>query len=137
MLNAAGGCLCGSVRYRLSGEPVMVAVCHCRSCQRNTGSAFSTNIAMPPGAVTIEGDGLRTYESRAGEGAPPLQRSFCARCGSPICARGDAYPGVVFIKAGTLDDPSRIAPTVQLWCGERLSWVNVDGDVTSFVAGPA
>ena len=136
MLQASGGCLCGAVRYRLAGEPVMVAVCHCRTCQRNTGSAFSTNIAVPREAVTIEGDALAAFETRAGSDSPPFFRSFCSRCGSPVCAQGEAYPGIVFIKAGTLDDPTQVAPTAHIFCSDQLPWVKADAGTPRFVAGP-
>jgi len=93
MREVSGGCLCGAVRYRLVGEPLMVAVCHCTTCQKNTGSAFSTNLAMPPEAVEIVGDNLASYEERADADSPPFLRSFCARCGSPISGRGEALSG--------------------------------------------
>ena len=136
MLRASGGCLCGAVRYRLAGEPAMVAVCHCRTCQRNTGSAFSTNIAMPRDAVTIEGDSLATFQSRAYSDSPPFLRSFCSCCGSPVCAQGGSYPGIVFIKAGTLDEPAQVTPSVHIWCSEQLPWVPADGGIPRFPADP-
>ena len=101
MLHGNGGCLCGAVRYRVDGEPSMVAVCHCGTCQKNSGSAFSTNVAFPADAVEISGDSLVSYEERASEASEPFYRSFCSRCGSPISGHGEAYPGIVFIKAGT------------------------------------
>jgi hypothetical protein len=126
MRQMTGGCLCGAVRYRLTGEPAMVAMCHCRTCQRNTGSAFSTNVAMRREAVVVAGNTVTTYETRPEDGGPPFYRSFCSRCGSPVCAYGEAYPGILFVKAGTLDDPTAVAPTVQLWCSEQLPWVPTD-----------
>ena len=139
MLNASGGCLCGAVRYhryQLNAEPVMVAVCHCATCQKNTGSAFSTNLAMPTDAVEIAGDGLTTYVEHVDAGAMPFFRSYCSRCGSPICGQGKAYPGFVFIKAGTLDDPSWVTPTVHMWCAEKQPWVTIGDDVPQLAAGP-
>jgi hypothetical protein len=119
------------------GEPLMVAVCHCSTCQKNTGSAFSTNLAMPQNAVEIVGDDLATFEEYADAGSPPFLRSFCSRCGSPISGRGEAYPGVVFIKAGTLDDPSWVKPTIHIWCSERQPWVHIDDGVPHLLAGPS
>jgi len=136
MLQASGGCLCGAVRYQIDGEPAMVAVCHCSTCQRNTGSAFSTNVAWPEGAVEIAGESLATYQERGGAAGTPFYRSFCSRCGSPICARGDAYPGLVFIKAGTLDDPSWVRPTVHIWCSEKQPWVPIGDAAPHLPAGP-
>lgn len=136
MVNASGGCLCGAVRYRLSGEPAMVAVCHCSTCQKNSGTAFSTNIAMPEGTVEITGDSLTTYEQRADTDGPPFFRSFCSRCGSPISGHGEAYPAIVFIKAGTLDDPSWVKPTAHIWHAEKQPWVKIAEDEPRFAAGP-
>ncbi len=74
-----GGCLCGAVRYASDAEPVMVAVCHCATCQKNTGSAFSLNVGLPSDSVTMEGDSLVTYEDRAGASGNPFYRSFCSK----------------------------------------------------------
>ena len=136
MVHATGGCLCGSVRYELNGNAAMMAVCHCATCQKNTGSAFSTNIAMPKDAVEIAGDSLATYEERANADSAPFYRSFCSLCGSPICGQGDAYPGLVFVKAGALDDPSWVQPTVHIWCSEKQPWVTIGDAAPQFSAGP-
>ena len=62
MSKITGGCLCGSIRYESDVEPQMIVACHCSTCQKNTGSAFSLNLAMPEDQVTIQGDTLGTYE---------------------------------------------------------------------------
>jgi len=136
MVHATGGCLCGSVRYEINGTPAMVAVCHCVTCQKNTGSAFSTNIAMAADDVNIEGNGLVVYEERAHADCPPFFRSFCSRCGSPISGRGDAYLGIIFIKAGTLDDPSWVEPSAHIWCAEKQPWVRLGDGAPQMPAGP-
>lgn len=125
-----GACLCGSVRYSSSAEPAVVAVCHCVTCQKNSGSAFSLNIGVPTDSVAIAGAGLARYEDRSGASGKPFYRSFCSRCGSPIAAGGDAYPGLTFIKAGTLDDPSGVKPTAHIWCDEKQPWVAVEPGVS-------
>ena len=91
MREISGGCLCGGVRYRLTGEPIMVAVCHCSTCQKNSGTAFSTNIVMPEHKVEIKGDTLATYAERTSADSKPFFRSFCSHCGSPIDGHGEAY----------------------------------------------
>ncbi len=136
MVHATGGCLCGAVRYEINGNPAMVAVCHCATCQKNTGSAFSTNIAMPDDAVLIEGSSLAVYEERVHADCPPFFRSFCSRCGSPISGRGEAYPGLVFIKAGTLDDPSWVEPSAHIWCAKKQPWVRLGDGAPQLPAGP-
>jgi len=136
MRTISGGCLCGAIRYRAEAEPVMVAVCHCTTCQKNTGSAFSTNIALPAEAVEFNGDDPAIYEERASPDSPPFYRAFCSRCGSPVSGRGDAYPGIVFVKAGTLDDPSWVSPSMHIWCAEKQPWVTLDHSTPQLPAGP-
>lgn len=136
MSQIEGGCLCGAVRYHAAAEPALVAACHCAACQRNTGSAFSVNLALPAGSVTIEGDGLVTYEDRSGASGEPFYRSFCGRCGSPILGRGAAYEGLEFLKAGTLDDPSMATPGVHMWCRDRQDWVVIPEHAQRFDGNP-
>jgi len=125
-----GACLCGSIRYEADAEPVAVVACHCVTCQKNTGSAFSLNLGLPADAVKIKGPTLARYEDHTGSSGKPFYRTFCSKCGSPIAAGGDAYPGLTFIKAGTLDDPSWVKPSTHLWCGEKLPWVAIEEGVT-------
>ena len=81
---------------------------------------------MPAGSVTITGDSLATYEDRAGASGNPYFRTFCSLCGSPISGSGDAYSGLTFMKAGTLDDPSWVKPGVHMWCSEKQPWVMIE-----------
>ena len=136
MNKITGGCLCGAIRYESSAQPEMIVACHCSTCQKNTGSAFSVNIAMPQNEVSISGSSLVTYEERNGSDSSPFYRSFCAICGSPVSGRGGAYPGVIFLKAGTLDDPSWVKPTGHMWCAEKQPWVNIDEDIPQFAGAP-
>ena len=131
-----GGCLCGGVRYESQADPALVAVCHCATCQKNTGSAFSLNLGLPQDAVTIEGDTLATYEDHTGTSGKPFYRSFCSRCGSPIAGQGDAYSGLIFIKAGTLDDPSWVKPGAHIWCSEKQPWVVIEEGVVQAEGNP-
>lgn len=137
MHKVTGGCLCGAVRFESSAEPKMIVACHCRTCQKNTGSAFSLNVAMPADEVTVTGDTVRTYKESNEAGGPPFYRSFCSNSRSPISGRGDAYPGVLFLKAGTFDDPSWIKPSAHMWCAEKQPWVDIDEDVQKFDGSPS
>jgi len=130
MAKIRGGCLCGNVRYTSDAEPAAVVVCHCVTCQKNTGSAFSLNIGVLSDAVKITGTTLARYEDFTGASGKPFYRSFCSRCGSPIAANGDAYSGMTFIKAGTLDDPSWVTPSAHLWCSEKQPWVAIEHGAT-------
>ena len=136
MANIKGGCLCGAVRYESNAEPAMVAVCHCTSCQKNTGTAFSLNIGIPEDSVKITGDSLVKYEDRGTSSGKPFYRSFCSKCGSPISGQGVAYAGVIFIKAGTLDDASWVKPTAHIWCSSKQPWVVIEEGAAQLPENP-
>ena len=136
MPNITGSCLCGAVRYESEAEPMMVAACHCTTCQKNTGSAFSLNVAMPVDAVSIHGDSLKTYAEKVNGSDEPFYRSFCVECGSPISGQGAAYPGILFVKAGTLDDPSWVKPDMHIWCSEKQPWLQIADAAKQCLAGP-
>ena len=136
MPKITGGCLCGAVRYASDAEPALVAACHCATCQKNTGSAFSLNLAVATDSVAVTGQSLATYEDRAGASGKPFYRKFCSLCGSPISGNGDAYPGLTFIKAGTLDDPSWVRPGVHIWCSEKQPWVLLEQGVSQMPRNP-
>jgi hypothetical protein len=86
-------CLCGSVQYAAEAEPAAVVVCHCVTCQKNTGSAFSLNIGVPTAAVTFARATLARYEDLSGAGGKPFYR-ISGRAMARLAANGDAYPGL-------------------------------------------
>lgn len=125
-----GGCLCGAVRYTVAGEPLWVAVCHCRHCQKQAGSALSVVAGIPSSALQIEGQ-LTVYEDR-GTSGQPVYRKFCGRCGSPVVTdtpRAEAA-GITFLKAGTLDDVSDLKPTTHYWTKRAQPWFPLPADAT-------
>src|SRR5215813_2146630 len=82
MANITGGCLCGRVCYTVTGEPAFSGLCHCRNCQRYTGSAFEALIAFPAASVSVQGE-LKTYDD-TGDSGQPVHRHFCPNCGSGV-----------------------------------------------------
>ncbi len=126
MQKIVGGCLCGSVRYSSNSEPGMVVVCHCVKCQKKTGSAFSIGFSLPSPAINFTGDTLDTYPDNSGSSGCTLNRSFCSRCGSPVAGQGEAYPGLVFINVGTLDNSSWVEPSHHIWCSQKQPWVSIN-----------
>jgi hypothetical protein len=134
MSKIAGGCLCGNVRYSAPGEPVLTAVCHCKDCQKQTGTSFSVIIGVPSLALSVKG-ALMTFD-HTGDGDKPVHRNFCPDCGSPITSNTDARPGLSFNKAGTLDDASWLEPTVEIWCGSAQPWVSLVSDRQKFAKAP-
>ncbi|HEX5326932.1 MAG TPA: GFA family protein, partial [Acetobacteraceae bacterium] len=114
MAKITGGCLCGKVRYSADVEPAFTAVCHCRNCQKASGSAFSIVVGVPPAALSVHGE-LNTFGDKGDSGKAILRR-FCPDCGSAVLDEAEAMPGVVMVQAGTLDDPSWVKPTMQIYC---------------------
>ena len=116
------------------GEPVLTAICHCKDCQKQTGTSFSVIIGMPSLTLSVKGT-LKTFV-HTGDGDKPVHRNFCLDCGSPITSNTDARPGLSFIKAGTLDDASWLEPTVEIWCGSAQPWVSLVSDRQKFAKAP-
>lgn len=113
-----GGCLCGAVRYAFPGDLALTAVCHCRHCQKQSGSAFSIVGAVPAADFSLAGN-PKVFRDTSDTGRA-VERHFCADCGSPILSIIEPMPDHVLIKAGTLDDPSRLKPTVEVFCDYAL-----------------
>lgn len=119
-----GGCQCGEVRYRLDDEPFAVHCCHCRSCQRETGSAFALNGVIEADRLTIlagEPKRVRT-PSDSGKG------QSIARCPTCQVALWSHYGGMgekgTFVRIGTLDDPGAFAPDVHIFARSKQPWVH-------------
>lgn len=134
MPTITGGCLCGKIRYSADATPTFVGLCHCRDCQNFTGSAFAVVIGLPKSALTITG-ALKSFTKR-GDSGKPIERQFCPDCGASIMDEAEAMPGVVMVAAGTVDDPSWVQPTSQIYCASGQPWVQFRGDLKSFDRTP-
>ena len=125
MSSFTGGCLCGRVRSIASGAPIRSHLCHCRDCQRYTGTAFASGMLFAEDMVKVEGE-LRAF-AVTGTSGKPVHRLFCPTCGSGILVRGDVMPGLVVLQAGTLDDPATYAPAAEIYVASALAWVHAPG----------
>lgn len=135
MPNLAGSCLCGSVRYASSAQPVLTAFCHCRNCQKAGGGGYSVNVAVPCDSLEVEGAPV-AFES-AGTSGKRTVRRFCGQCGSPLFTDAAAFEGMTFIKAATLDDPSWIEPNLHIWCDSAQPWDPIPAGATCVRQNPA
>lgn len=105
-----GGCACGAVRYRLTGEPLVVGLCHCTDCRRETGSAFLAYADWPADRFEVSG----TYATYDG-------RSFCPTCGARLFHRDETGAEIVL---GSLDEaPTHFTPTREGWIKRREHWL--------------
>jgi hypothetical protein len=125
MRQITGGCLCGQLHYAANTEPVFSAVCHCKTCQKQSGTAFNIVIAVPQPAVSIQGS-LKTY-TRTGDSGQQVVNRFCPDCGSTVVIEPAALPATTIIPAGTLDDTSWLKPTMEIYCDDAQSWVQLGG----------
>jgi hypothetical protein len=131
---AAGGCLCGAVRYECAAPPVMSGACHCRDCQRNSGSAFATLMIFKKDAVAVSGDALASFTHK-GDSGKSVSRHFCRQCGSPVFAEYAVTPDFRVIMAGTLDDPALIAPQWNIYTASKQPWVALPPHMKAFEGG--
>ena len=129
-----GHCACGKVSYESSAEPVFTGVCHCKACQRATGSAFSVVIAVPDASLSIAGT-LKTHTSLADSGKS-ISRQFCPDCGSLIADQAEVMPGITMLNVGTLDDTTWIKPGMQIYCEAGQPWVSLEGEMHRFPRMP-
>ena len=133
-MNREGGCACGAVRYELSAEPLIVNACHCRDCQRITGSAFVLNMWIERRFVTPSGDAPKSFKLTAGTGNPH-EVFFCGSCATYLWSKYYAAPGdTVLVRAGTLDDPAAVKPNVHIFTRSKLPWLELPQDVPRFEA---
>lgn len=137
MASITGGCLCGAVRYSAEAEPAFVGICHCRNCQKATGSAFAVVAGLPEAALSVSGE-VKTFRD-TGDSGKALFRRFCPDCGSTLFDAAEAMPGVVMVLTGTMDDPSWVKPAVQIYCDSAQPWVELEGEMQRFpkMIGPA
>ncbi|WP_354697953.1 GFA family protein [Paraconexibacter sp. AEG42_29] len=133
-----GHCLCGQITYQADAEPALVANCHCTDCRRQTASAFSTVVGVPAPSFTVTGGELAEFITTGTDHGQPTQRKFCGSCGTPIVSVSSAMPDLVFIKAGSLDDPTVVEPQLEVWTESALQqWAIGEGSgKPAFARGP-
>ena len=132
-----GGCVCGSVRYRVRGEPVMGIVCHCRFCQRRLGSAFALLAYFNEQDVEFTSGQLAAFEHRSDESDRWLKMGFCPHCGTTVTHIAEVRPGMRAIAGGTFDDPAWFQVDRHIWTQSRQPCVAVPADVKVFPQGSA
>jgi hypothetical protein len=125
-----GGCSCGAVRYRLASDPLFTHCCHCLNCQRQTGSAFVINLLIEADRVELLAGDPQPVDAPRDDGS--TQRIF--RCPTCQVAVFSEYgrPEVLFVRGGTLDQPSSVAPDVHIYTKSKLGWIALPDSVPAF-----
>lgn len=134
VLSHNGRCLCGAISYQVTGEPEIVAHCHCQDCQRLTGSGHSTGAMYRQDRFQLNGK-IGKYQLTSDNGNT-VTRVFCPNCGSPIHGKNTGMPGFVTVSLGTLDDSSNFEPSVVVFARNRKHWDLMDQSISSFDAQP-
>ena len=130
-----GGCACGRVRYVCDAPPLVQMICHCRDCQRASGSAFASVMVVPTDRLDLTGGPLGSHAVRTGTGRT-LERRFCPGCGAPGAAFRPETPAITFLHVASLDDPSAFAPTLEVWMSRAAPWHPVHPGTVKFPEGP-
>jgi hypothetical protein len=131
-ISREGGCACGEVRYRLTSDPLFTHCCHCLNCQRQTGSAFVVNVLIEADRVVVlEGDPQPVDVPRDDGSSQTIFR--CPTCQVAVFSLY-GRPELRFVRGGTLDEPSGIAPDVHIYTRSKLPWIALPESVPSFEA---
>jgi hypothetical protein len=121
----SGGCACRAVRYACTAEPMFALNCHCRDCQRETGSAYAPILAVPSAAFAVT-HGSPAYFDVTADSGYVTRRAFCARCGSTLFGEPGSRTDMVTIRAGSLDDPSIFRPMQNVFVASAQPWDHMD-----------
>ena len=125
-MNVTGHCFCGHIQYTATVNEEFVAICHCTSCQRNSGTAYGVVVGIVDDSFKLLSGTLKSYESYADSGTL-RSRTFCAECGTRIYAKsvGEGSP-FVGLRVGTCDQRDQLTPSIQMWCRSAQPWALLD-----------
>ena len=129
-----GSCLCGKVRYEVTGDPMFAAHCCCTDCQKASGADHITLAFYQETQVAITGE-LAEYSVTADSGNTNT-RIFCPKCGSRLFGRNSAREGVIGVQVGTLDNPKNIKPAAVVYTRNRRDWDVLDENLAAFEGAP-
>ena len=123
-----GGCLCGAIRYRVSGKPTNTMICHCKSCRRAAGSPV---VAW----LTFATTDFRFSKGQPVEfsSSPPVRRTFCGSCGTPLTYAHRDSPESIDVTTCSLDAPQSFPPTHHSWLSDDVEWVRFGDDLPTYL----
>ncbi|WP_427968528.1 GFA family protein [Altererythrobacter sp.] len=127
-----GGCGCGHVRYRVTGEPIFVNNCHCTQCQHQTGSTSVVNAFFETENIAVLEGELSESTVTAGSGGPHIIMR-CSQCGTALWSH---YPRLgrlgAGLRVGTLDEPGSTTPDAVIFTSEKMPWVALPEGIPAF-----
>ena len=116
-IQAEGGCLCGAIRYRVSGVVTESGYCHCRACQRQSGAPVVAWFALAPEDFAYLAGKPAVFRASDHAG-----REFCSQCGTYLVFREDDPAQTISVNTATLDDPALSPPAFHIYCESRIGW---------------
>ena len=132
--NHEGGCHCGAVRYKLTGEPKMMVNCHCLNCQKSSGSGHVFHLGFAADQLLVAGE-TRSFQYTGGSGSQ-VTLQFCPNCGTNLFGSPEIMPGFQTLRGATLDDSSSFAPQLTVYQKSCQSWDSVAEGIPAFPAMP-
>ncbi len=133
-MSLSGKCLCSAVSYTCDVVPLFSGNCHCEDCKKASGSGYAPTMFFPENTVTIRGD--VTYFSSEGCSGNNVRRGFCPNCGSQLFGKPELMPGLLGIRAGSLDDISQYKPQSDLFTSHCVAWDVMDEATEKFPEMP-
>lgn len=133
-MSITGKCLCGAIAYSCSAEPALAGNCHCSDCKKASGSGYAPTMFFPDDVVSITGE-VKFFGSQAASGNT-ISRGFCPTCGSQLFGKSEAMPGMLAIRAGSLDDVSVYKPGIDIFTDHAAAWDVMDPDLPKFPGMP-
>jgi hypothetical protein len=130
----SGGCACGAIRYESQADPILMLNCHCRDCQRASGAAYAAFVVLPKAEVRLSGE--PRYHRIVGDAGKAVERGFCPACGSPVMTKLERLPDLIALQAGSLDDPSRYKPAMDIFTASAQPWDHLHPDTSKLPNGP-
>jgi len=112
----------------------MAGNCHCTDCKKSSGSGYSPTLFFPESSVSISGE-VKFYESK-GKSGKQVSRGFCPNCGSQLFGKPEVLPGLIAIRAGTLEDTSKYKPQLDLFTSHAVAWDVMDERLPKFPEMP-
>lgn len=119
-----GRCACGALVIETDAEPLVAAACHCKACQRRTGSPFGAAVYYPRDEVTISGAAVEF--ARPTDTGGVMRNRFCPTCGTTLFWTIDARPGHIGVALGNIDDPKPCISFHSVFERSKLEWINLD-----------
>jgi len=130
-----GGCLCGAVRYESAGDPVFSLQCHCRDCQRSSGTAYIAAMRVPASGFRVTEGAPKRYVSTS-EAGNAVTRVFCGDCGSPLYIQVSTRPDIVGLRVGTLDDPGGFKAEADIFVKSAQPWDHMNPALPKYPTYP-